>query len=115
MDLSFDHHGIDHHPAIVDHYIPQNLDVERVRIDLDDHSMNPIRRSAALGSEELGRLEAGRGPRLHRAAHGVGSARQFAEGDANGRLAAANDVATLERYVLFLALQVLGAEFERTL
>ncbi len=60
VDLALDDHRVDQVPAVVDHGVPEDLDLRRQRVGLDDHRVHAGGERRPLGRVEVLALE----PRL---------------------------------------------------
>src|SRR4029078_8163949 len=65
-------HRIDDRAAIMHHGVFENLELEGLSIDLDEHRVYAVGGGSARWSEILRRFQSRLGARLHRAAHRVG-------------------------------------------
>src|SRR5260370_39703299 len=112
MDPAGQDHWIDHGPAIVDHAVFENFQVERLRVELDDHGVVAVGGRAAGRPKVLRRLQPRLGAGLDRAAYRIGALRELAEPDEFFGDTDARNLAAFENEIILRAFEQVAGELQ---
>src|SRR5258707_11821438 len=115
MNLAGKDHRIDHRPAVVNHDVSQDFQIEGQRIEFDDHGVDAVRGGAHRRPEILGRFQAGLGTGLDRPAHRIGACGEFSKpnelpGDTDNR-----DLAAFDDQIIFRTFEGIACELQSLL
>ena len=115
MDLPIENQRIDDRPAIVHDEIFLDMDLQRLGIDLHDHSVDAAGSGASFWTEIVGRLQTRLGARLDRSAHRIRLTREFTQRNCFLRDALDMHLTIRKFKVFFSRFEKFGGVFENFL